>query len=59
MDDYINIFLSDTKTSTIEEVQHEIWVGHPIYLKTSDDKEHNQNWPKVAMMKGIFEDMAK
>ena len=52
-------FLSDSKTSTIEEVQHETWVGHPIYLKTSDDKEQNQNWPKVAMMKGIFEDMAK
>ena len=51
--------LTDSKISTIEEVQHEKWVGHPFYLKTSEDKEQSQNWPKVAMMKGIFEDMAR
>ena len=54
------MFFADSKTSSIAEVEHETWIGHSIYLKTAqNEEEKNQNWPKVALMKGMFEDMTK
>ena len=47
----------DEKTSTIEEVDHEVLIGRPDYSEIVEDQSQNC-WPKVASMKAIFEDMS-
>lgn len=44
------------KTSDIEEVDHKAWLGKPFY-KASKMDEDNPIWPKVSMIKGLFEDL--
>ena len=47
------------KTSAIEEVDHEVWIGHPICSVVKEtEEEKNQTWPKVSMIKGMFEDLS-
>ena len=52
------IIILGAKTSTIEEVDHEVWIGRPICSEIRENETKNQTWPKVSMIKGMFEDLS-
>ena len=51
------MFLLGAKTSAFEDVDHEVWIGRPICSAVKESEVKNQTWPKVSMIKGMFEDL--
>ena len=54
--------LVENKTSLIEEIDHDAWIGRPFWTESTGTDNHEEDGinqgPKVSTIKAIFENLS-